>query len=88
MGPRELLSVVAAPVMVLFIPIFDTTFVVVARILSGRPPAEGGRDHSSHRLVAMGLSEPAAVAVLWVLAAIGGLIGVGVQLDQHAVCRA
>ena len=79
-GPRELLSVVAAPVMVLFIPIFDTTFVVIARILSGRPPAAGGRDHSSHRLVAMGLSEPAAVAVLWVLAAIGGLIGVGVQL--------
>jgi UDP-GlcNAc:undecaprenyl-phosphate GlcNAc-1-phosphate transferase len=79
-GPRELLSVVAAPVMVLFIPIFDMAFVVVARILSGRAPVEGGRDHSSHRLVAMGLSEPAAVAVLWVLAAIGGLIGVGVRL--------
>ncbi len=41
-GPRELLSVVAAPVMVLFIPIFDTTFVVIARILSGRAPV-GGR---------------------------------------------
>ena len=79
-GPRELLSVVAAPVLVLFIPIFDTTFVVIARILSGRAPVAGGRDHSSHRLVAMGLSEPAAVAVLWVLAAIGGLIGVGVRV--------
>jgi UDP-GlcNAc:undecaprenyl-phosphate GlcNAc-1-phosphate transferase len=84
-GPPELLSVVAAPVMVLFIPIFDTTFVVIARILSGRRPVEGGRDHSSHRLVAMGLSEPAAVAVLWVLAAIGGLIGVGVHLVSSAL---
>ncbi len=40
-GPRELLSVVAAPVMVLFIPIFDTAFVVIARILSGRAPVRG-----------------------------------------------
>ena len=78
-GPRELLSVVAAPVMVLFIPIFDTAFVVVARVLSGRQ-RKRRRDHSSHRLVAMGLSEPAAVAVLWVLAAISGLIGVGVRV--------
>ena len=83
-GPNELLAVMAAPVMVLFIPIFDTTFVVVARVLSGRRPSEGGRDHSSHRLVAMGLSEPTAVAVLWVLAAIGGGIGVGVHLLSMA----
>ena len=75
----ELLSVVAAPVLVLFIPIFDTTLVVVSRLLSGRRPSEGGRDHSSHRMVAMGLSEPGAVNVLWVLALVGGVIGVGVQ---------
>ncbi len=78
-GPQELLSVVAAPVMLLFIPIFDTTLVVASRLLSGRKPSQGGRDHSSHRLVAMGLSERAAVTVLWVLAAVGGLIGVGVH---------
>ncbi|HEV3139327.1 MAG TPA: hypothetical protein VGY57_02360, partial [Vicinamibacterales bacterium] len=36
----------------------------------------GGRDHSSHRLVAVGLSERAAVAVLWLLAAVGGLVGI------------
>jgi UDP-GlcNAc:undecaprenyl-phosphate/decaprenyl-phosphate GlcNAc-1-phosphate transferase len=76
---RELLSVVAAPVLVLFIPIFDTTLVVVARLLSGRRPSEGGRDHSSHRMVAMGLSESGAVGVLWTLAAVGGVIGVAVQ---------
>jgi UDP-GlcNAc:undecaprenyl-phosphate GlcNAc-1-phosphate transferase len=75
----ELLSVVAAPVLVLFIPIFDTTLVVVSRLLSGRRPSEGGRDHSSHRMVAMGLSEPGAVSVLWILAAVGGVIGIGVQ---------
>jgi UDP-GlcNAc:undecaprenyl-phosphate GlcNAc-1-phosphate transferase len=43
--------------------------------MSGRSPARGGRDHSSHRLVAIGLSERDAVLVLWGLAAVGGLIG-------------
>ena len=71
----DVLSVIAGPVFVLLIPIFDTTLVTVARLLSGRSPAVGGRDHSSHRLVAIGLSERNAVFVLWLLAAIGGAIG-------------
>ena len=71
----DVLSVIAGPAFVLMIPIFDTTLVTVARLLSGRSPARGGRDHSSHRLVAIGLSERDAVLVLWGLASIGGLIG-------------
>ena len=71
------LSIVVAPVLVMLIPIFDTALVTVSRILSGRRPSEGGRDHSSHRLVAVGLSERTAVGVLWLLAAIGGALGVG-----------
>jgi len=79
-GPgRDLLSIVVAPVLVLMIPIFDTTLVTVSRILSGRSAAQGGRDHSSHRLVAIGLSERRAVAVLWLLAAIGGATGIAVE---------
>lgn len=72
----DVLAVIAGPAFVVLIPIFDTTLVTVARLLSGRSPARGGRDHSSHRLVAIGLSERDAVLVLWALAAIGGLIGV------------
>ena len=73
------LTIVAVPLLVLLIPIFDTTLVTVSRMLSGRAPSEGGRDHSSHRLVAIGLSERTAVGVLWLLAAIGGAIGLGVD---------
>ena len=73
------LTIVAVPLLVLLIPIFDTTLVTASRILSGRSPADGGRDHSSHRLVAIGLSERAAVAVLWLLAAVGGALGVAVD---------
>ena len=78
-GRTDILSIVAAPLLVLMIPIFDTTLVTVSRVLSGRSAAQGGRDHSSHRLVAIGLSERHAVAVLWLLAAIGGAIGVAVD---------
>jgi UDP-GlcNAc:undecaprenyl-phosphate GlcNAc-1-phosphate transferase len=73
------LSVVIAPVMVLLIPILDTALVTASRILSGRDPSEGGRDHSSHRLVAIGLSERAAVMLLWFLAAVGGALGLAVD---------
>jgi UDP-GlcNAc:undecaprenyl-phosphate GlcNAc-1-phosphate transferase len=72
----NVLSVVAAPVMVLLVPIFDTTLVTVSRLVSGRSPVRGGRDHTSHRLVAIGLSERSAVLVLWTLAVLGGGISV------------
>jgi UDP-GlcNAc:undecaprenyl-phosphate GlcNAc-1-phosphate transferase len=75
----DILSIVAAPVLVLMIPIFDTTLVTVSRWVSGRRASEGGRDHSSHRLVAIGLSERRAVALLWSLAALGGGLGIGVS---------
>ena len=75
----DVLSVIAGPVFVLLIPIFDTTLVTVLRLFAGRSPARGGRDHSSHRLVAIGLSERSAVFVLWALAAIGGGIGLTVR---------
>ena len=78
-GQSSVLAVIAVPAFVLLIPILDTTLVTVSRLLSGRTPATGGRDHTSHRLVAIGLSERRAVATLWGLAAIGGGIGVFVR---------
>jgi UDP-GlcNAc:undecaprenyl-phosphate/decaprenyl-phosphate GlcNAc-1-phosphate transferase len=78
-GRSDVLSIVAAPVLVLLIPIFDTTLVTLSRWFSGRRASQGGRDHSSHRLVAIGLSERRAVALLWLLAALGGALGVGVS---------
>jgi UDP-GlcNAc:undecaprenyl-phosphate GlcNAc-1-phosphate transferase len=78
------MSVVAGPVLLLLIPIFDTTLVTVMRLLSGRKPSQGGRDHSSHRLVAIGLPEPTAVAVLWGLAVCGGGIAFSLQLKDQS----
>jgi UDP-GlcNAc:undecaprenyl-phosphate/decaprenyl-phosphate GlcNAc-1-phosphate transferase len=61
------------PVLVLAVPILDTTLVTVVRLLDGRSIAQGGRDHSSHRLVSLGVSETGAVVLLAAIsAALGG----------------
>ena len=60
------------PLLVLAIPILDTTLVTVRRTIERRPVTRGGTDHSSHRLVYYGLSEQQAVAALTLLAALLG----------------
>jgi len=60
------------PLLVLAIPILDTTLVTVRRTLERRPVTQGGTDHSSHRLVYYGLSEQQAVGALALLAALLG----------------
>ena len=76
---RSYLIVVAVPVLILLIPIFDTTFVTLLRKLSGRAASQGGRDHTSHRLVALGLSERHAVWMLYGFAAVAGLLALSVN---------
>jgi UDP-GlcNAc:undecaprenyl-phosphate GlcNAc-1-phosphate transferase len=61
------LATLLLPVIVLAVPILDTTLVTVVRLLDGRPVTQGGRDHSSHRLVALGASETWAVILLAVI---------------------
>jgi UDP-GlcNAc:undecaprenyl-phosphate GlcNAc-1-phosphate transferase len=73
---RGLLATVAVPVLVMLVPIFDTTFVTLVRLVRGRPVSQGGRDHTSHRLVLLGLSETTAVWSLLAIGALGGTIAV------------
>ena len=81
-GDRSgLLSAIAVPVLLLLVPILDTSLVTVVRLMSGRRPSQGGRDHTSHRLVAIGLSQRTAVAMLWLLTAAGG--GVAIALQRY-----
>jgi UDP-GlcNAc:undecaprenyl-phosphate GlcNAc-1-phosphate transferase len=63
------------PALTFTYPIFDTALVSILRKLSGRPISVGGRDHSSHRLVSLGLSERQAVWILWALTALGSSLG-------------
>jgi UDP-GlcNAc:undecaprenyl-phosphate/decaprenyl-phosphate GlcNAc-1-phosphate transferase len=83
-GRSDILSIISVPALVLLIPIFDTTLVTLSRWFSGRRASQGGRDHSSHRLVAIGLSERRAVTLLWFLAAVGGSLGVAMDYFKQS----
>lgn len=61
------------PLLVLAVPILDTTLVTIVRLLEGRPISQGGRDHTSHRLVYEGLSDKRAVVLLSGVSAALGL---------------
>ena len=73
------LSIYAIPVLVILVPILDTTMVTLVRLLSGRRASTGGRDHTSHRLVLMGFTERGAVLSLYGIGIISGLAAVFVS---------
>jgi UDP-GlcNAc:undecaprenyl-phosphate GlcNAc-1-phosphate transferase len=74
------------PIIVLAVPILDTTLVTVVRLLEGRPVTRGGRDHTSHRLVYQGLSDKRAVVLLGVVSAALGLTSLAYKvLDDTRV---
>ena len=77
------------PVLVLAVPILDTTLVTIVRLLEGRPVTRGGRDHTSHRLVYQGLSDKRAVVLLGIVSAALGLTSLAYKvLDDTRITLA
>ena len=72
-------AVLGVPALLLSLPILDTVFVTITRLMRGQSPAHGGRDHTSHRLVAFGLSERQTVLVLYAIAVVSGAAGAVVE---------
>ncbi len=72
----NLISSFAIPILLLAIPILDTTVAVFSRLRRGVTPFQGGKDHLSHRLVRYGLSRKVAAITLWLLSALYGLFAV------------
>jgi UDP-GlcNAc:undecaprenyl-phosphate GlcNAc-1-phosphate transferase len=77
--PANPFAPAAVPILLLLVPILDTTLVTIIRILSGRKASTGGRDHTSHRLVLMGLSERKSVLYLYLIGAISALSAIYVS---------
>ncbi len=63
------------PLVVLGLPIFDTALVVISRLRRGRNPlTTPGKDHVSHRLVAMGATQREAVLLLYLAGCALGVV--------------
>ena len=74
------------PVVVMGVAIFDTTLVTVTRLWRGVSPFQAGRDHTSHRLVRMGMPVPAAVALIYTAGVCLGLVALVDQSRRSGVC--
>ncbi len=57
------------------VALFDTTLVVVSRLAHHRSPLQGGKDHTSHRLVGLGLSVRQAVGTIYLAGVVLGCAG-------------
>jgi UDP-GlcNAc:undecaprenyl-phosphate/decaprenyl-phosphate GlcNAc-1-phosphate transferase len=67
------------PLLVLGLPIFDTTLVTLSRLRRGLPISRGGRDHTSHRLVALGATRREAVLILYLVGCLLGVAAIAVM---------
>jgi UDP-GlcNAc:undecaprenyl-phosphate GlcNAc-1-phosphate transferase len=77
-GPT--VSTFLVPMLVVGVHIFDMALVVITRLIRGRSPLQGGTDHTSHRLLRLGLSVPSVVAVIAAVAS--GLGGVAALVTR------
>jgi len=64
---------VLSPLLVMAVPLYDTTSVVLIRLREGRSPFQADRRHFSHRLVDRGLTPPLAVRTIELVTLAGGL---------------
>ena len=74
------------PILVLGLPLFDTLFAIIRRLVHGQSPMTADRGHLHHRLIDMGFSQKQAVFILY---AISGVLGISaVLLAESGTLRA
>lgn len=77
------------PMLSLALPLTDTVFAFCRRISHGQSPFHADRGHFHHRLLAMGLSQKQAVAVLYTISGVMGLLAVILAAEtpvQRMIC--
>ena len=66
----------AAPFLILALPLLDTAFAFIRRLVKGQNPMAPDRGHFHHRLLDMGLTQKQAVAILYAISGLLGLVAV------------
>jgi UDP-GlcNAc:undecaprenyl-phosphate/decaprenyl-phosphate GlcNAc-1-phosphate transferase len=67
---------IAIPLLVLGLPLFDTVFAILRRIVKGKSIMEADRGHLHHRLIDMGLSHKQSVVIMYIFSAALGLCAI------------
>ena len=72
-------AVLGVPTLLFLLPIMDTILVTFTRMMRGESPVKGGRDHTSHRLIAFGLNERQVLLVLYGIALFSGIFAITIE---------
>lgn len=75
----DVLAVLGVPTLLFLLPILDTILVTFTRLLRGQSPVQGGRDHTSHRLIAFGLNERQTLLVLYLVALASAVLAAALE---------
>lgn len=67
---------VVVPIIILGVPIFDTTFAIFRRLLNGKSIAEADKGHLHHRLLDKGYSQKKTVLILYAISAVFGICAI------------
>ena len=81
----SIITSLSIPVLLLAIPILDTSVAIISRLRRRISIFRGGKDHLSHRLIRTGLSRKIAAIILWLLSGFFALLAVTISsnlLDQ------
>jgi UDP-GlcNAc:undecaprenyl-phosphate GlcNAc-1-phosphate transferase len=73
----------AAPFLILALPLVDTAFAFMRRLLKRQNPMSPDRGHFHHRLLDMGLSQKQAVAILYAISGLLGLVAVVITTSDE-----
>lgn len=65
------------PVSILGIPILDTLFAIIRRLLKGQPPFQADKQHLHHQLLGMNFSQVATVLIIY---------GINILFAAAAIC--
>jgi UDP-GlcNAc:undecaprenyl-phosphate GlcNAc-1-phosphate transferase len=77
----SILASFATPVLLLAVPILDTSVAVISRLRRKVSPFQGGKDHLSHRLIRIGMSGKITVIILSALSVFFGLMAILLNLS-------
>jgi UDP-GlcNAc:undecaprenyl-phosphate GlcNAc-1-phosphate transferase len=78
-NPINNFATLSIPILLLAVPIMDTSVAVLSRLKRGISPFQGGKDHLSHRLMRSGLSKRLAVISLWIMTAYFAAIAIAIS---------
>ena len=75
---NSIIASFSIPVLLLAVPILDTSVAVISRLRRKTSPFQGGKDHLSHRLIRAGVSRKLTVIILWLFSIIFSLFAIWV----------